>query len=77
MHHHGAQIEKPCWKLLRKLVVTNKSIKNNYLKFLGAVAKVETTTSIALTKSSGALVPHIVATRSKHEDNYFELRKPR
>ena len=34
-HHHGAQIKKPCWKLLRKLVVNlNKSLKNNYLKFL-------------------------------------------
>ena len=34
-HHHGAQIERPYWKLLRKLAGNLcKSNKNNYLQFL-------------------------------------------
>ncbi|EHQ58059.1 hypothetical protein OMB55_00018040 [gamma proteobacterium HIMB55] len=74
VHHHGAKIEKPCWKLLRKLVVNlNKSIKNNYLKFLARLLqKQERPRPQRLPKSSeGALVPNIVTTRSKHEDNFF------
>lgn len=35
LHHYGAQIEKPCWKLLRKLAGNlYKANKNNYLQFL-------------------------------------------